>query len=183
MSIFEFISVAASIVLATGVTKLLSCVPQVFNKSRRDWLHIAAWLYLTSLHFLIWWRVWALNSVPNWDIIGFFLMMASPVGLSVASTALVSYSPHLIDDWKEYFHKEGARIFYYCLVGVLLAGIIRVWYLRGAMTPWWGYISVVMCLLAAYFNKRWLQALALFYLSVQSAALFALSFNIGQHSY
>ena len=39
MSIFEYLTVAVSIVLALGLSKLVSSIPYVFDRRKRDWLH------------------------------------------------------------------------------------------------------------------------------------------------
>ena len=56
MTIFEFLSVAASIVLALGLGKLISSIPYVFDAHKRDWLDALAFVTLIAGQFLAWWR-------------------------------------------------------------------------------------------------------------------------------
>ena len=103
MSIFEFLTVAISIVLALGLSLLISSIPHVFDAKKRDWLHALVFLLLVFAHIVVWWRVWILNSVSSWNIVQFMILIGSPLSLYLAASALVSSTPGQVSDWKTYF--------------------------------------------------------------------------------
>ena len=117
MTIFEFLSVAASIVLALGLSTLITNIPYVFDARKRDWLHALAFVALVAGHILAWWRIWPLNSVANWNILGFAILMGTPLSLYLAATALVSNNPNQVESWKKQF-SERSRWFFSALVAV-----------------------------------------------------------------
>jgi hypothetical protein len=124
MSIFEFLTVAISIILALGLSLLISSIPHVFSPRKRDWLHASVFLLLTFSHIVVWWRVWLLNSVSSWNIVQFMILIGSPLSLYLAATAIVSNRPDQIDDWRSYFSERGQWAFA-ALAAAILFGILR----------------------------------------------------------
>ncbi len=110
MSIFEYLTVAVSIVLALGIGKLTSSIPHVFDARRIDWLHALFFILLFVAHIIVWWRVWLLNTVTSWNILQFTILMGSPLSLYLAATALVSSNPEQVDDWQRYFDERSRWI-------------------------------------------------------------------------
>ena len=64
MSQFEFITVAISMVMALGVTRLLDAVGPALRKEARCWIHVG-WIAQKFLAHLIWW--WTLWSARDFD--------------------------------------------------------------------------------------------------------------------
>ena len=59
MSLFEYVTVAVSIVLGLGVAHLLGNARPVLDRGHRYWLH-ALWVAtLLLLHALEWWALWS----------------------------------------------------------------------------------------------------------------------------
>ena len=56
MSQFEFVSVAASLVMALAIGRLVYALPFVFNPKRIDSLHAAYAISLVLFSFQVWWR-------------------------------------------------------------------------------------------------------------------------------
>ncbi len=100
MTIFEYLSVAASIVLALGISKLVSSVRHVFAPGRRDWLHVVLFAYLFLAHLLQWWRFWPLHDVLSWNFIQFLIVIGSPICLYLAAAVLVSDAPSEVHSWR-----------------------------------------------------------------------------------
>jgi len=103
MDIFEYISVAVSIVLALGIGKLLSAVTAVFSPTKRDWLHITWFFAILLMALLHWVAVWDLNAAASWNVAQFLALMATPMLLYVATHLLVSSSPDSIENWGTHF--------------------------------------------------------------------------------
>ncbi len=85
MTIFEYLSVAASIVLALGVSRLASSIRYVFDSSRIDAVHAALFVLLFLIHLNHWWRLWPLHDVPEWNFLQFLIVMGGPISLYIAA--------------------------------------------------------------------------------------------------
>ena len=79
MTLFEYLSVAVSIVLALGLGKLVSSLPATFAPDRRDWLHANFVLLIATTHLLMWWNLWSLRALSSWNFLQFLLVIANPV--------------------------------------------------------------------------------------------------------
>jgi hypothetical protein len=152
MSIFEFLTVAVSIVLALGLGRLISCAPYVFDVQKSDWLHGTFYVLLVVAHIVVWWRVWLLNDVSSWNILQFAILMGSPLSLYLASTALVSNAPEQVTDWKAYL-ADRSRWIFVAVTAVVFFGLLRSYFIRGVTPEWWSFLAVAIYAGAAL-NKR-----------------------------
>ena len=176
MTIFEFLSVAASIVLALGLSTLVTSIPYVFDASKRDWLHALAFVALAMGHILAWWRIWPLNSVANWNILGFAILMGTPLSLYLAATALVSNNPDQVESWKEQFAQR-SRWFFSALISVWSFGILRGYVFLDRTPPWWSLVMLGGFAFAAFSRRRHIHIAVLFMLMSSFAALIYFSFS------
>ncbi|NIV18328.1 MAG: hypothetical protein GWN47_07905 [Woeseiaceae bacterium] len=176
MSIFEFLTVAISIVLALGLSLLISSIPHVFDPKKRDWLHSFIFLLLIFSHVVVWWRVWMLNSVSSWNIIQFMILIGSPLSLYLAATALVSTTPHRIDDWKAYF-SDRSQWFFAAFAATIFFGILRSYYILGVMPEWWGFLALAVNSGAALSKSREIHIAVAFSLIVFLGILLTRDFN------
>jgi len=176
LTIFEFLSVAASIVLALGLSTLITSIPYVFDARKRDWLHALAFVALVAGHILAWWRIWPLNSVANWNILGFAILMGTPLSLYLAATALVSNNPNQVESWKKQF-SERSRWFFSALVAVWVFGMLRGYVLLDRTPPWWSFLMLGGFVVAASSTRRDVHVAALFMFVLAFAALIYISFS------
>ncbi|MBB5208308.1 hypothetical protein [Chiayiivirga flava] len=140
MDAFRWISVALSMLLGLGVTRLLSSAIAVFRSRQRatlDWVPLAwaAIIFLEQLQF--WWAIIELPSlVPVWTIGSFLLLVCLTLLLYVAA-ALVLPSAELQrgESLGAEFRRDGrwalAALSVYCL----LALVADWWFWRGHMDP------------------------------------------------
>ena len=105
MELFNHISVAVSIILAISVAHLLSGLRDVIAPQRRDWLVTCWYAYLGYLHLLIWWSLFAVHNIANWNLGTFAITMAVPGSLYLALYTLLSDAPAAIRSWNEHFQK------------------------------------------------------------------------------
>jgi hypothetical protein len=178
MSIFEFLSVAASIVLALGLGRLISSIPYVFDARKRDWLHALAFVTLIAGHILAWWRIWPLNSVSHWNILGFAILMGTPLSLYLAATALVSDNPEGVASWRQHF-MERSRWLFSSLIAVWIFGILRRYIFSYGETPWWSFAILATFFVAAFSKRRIVHMITLFVLLLGFVALIVYSFEAG----
>ncbi len=179
MTIFEFLSVAASIVLALGLGKLISSIPYVFDAHKRDWLHALAFVTLIAGHILAWWRIWPLNSVAHWNILGFAILMGTPLSLYLAATALASSNPDRVASWKKHF-SERSRWIFSAMISVWIFGILRSYFLLNQTPVWWSLFMLGAFVIAAISSRRNIHIVVLSILLLVFAALIFRSFDADQ---
>ncbi len=124
MTQFEFISVAASIVLALSAARLLAALAHILAPGRRYWVHALWSAVLLSIHLGFWWAIWIYREIDPWTFRGFTGVMLTPALLYLAVSTLVSDSPATIESWRAHFHARH-RIFFSLYVAVLLSVPLR----------------------------------------------------------
>jgi hypothetical protein len=124
MSLFEYISVAFSVVLSLSAAQLLSNIRTVFDPSRRDLLHGLWVIHLLILHVVIWWSGWAFRDA-SWNLGSFSLVLSAPALLYVASNALLPSSP--TESLRDHFLSH--RTLFFAARGLLVLSSIGASYL------------------------------------------------------
>ena len=159
MTIFEYLSVAASIVLALGISKLVSSVRHVFAPGRRDWLHVVLFLYLFLAHLLQWWRFWPLHDVPSWNFIQFLIVMGSPISLYFAAAVLVSDAPSEVHSWRDQLAEAHRWFFAATFFSFLIGNLRSAFVLNGQLQPLWIVGGLAPLLAGAILPSRTVHAL------------------------
>ena len=127
MSQFEYLSIAASIVLALAMGRLISSIPYVFQAKKVDLIHSLLFLWMIFGCLLQWWNLWPLNSVSDWSLTGYLILMASPISYYLAAKIIVSDSPDDVQTWEQYF-AENYRWFFVALFTAWLSSRVRQYY-------------------------------------------------------
>jgi len=105
MTLFEYVTVAVSIVLSFGVVRLLDGLRPALAPERRYWVH-CLWIATKLLnHALFWWGLWALRDAVTWDLASFLWILLFPGALYLQASALVTTSPGEIRSWREHFYQ------------------------------------------------------------------------------
>jgi hypothetical protein len=126
MTLFEYMSVAISLILALTFAEGLRGLQLAIQPGRRYGVHLA-WLFVKlSNPVTLWWSAWGIRDIPEfWNFANYcgFLVLASLIYLQVLS--LVSHTPHLIDDWRGHFLKQ--RRWFFGLNIILTILTIYMW--------------------------------------------------------
>ncbi len=115
MTLFEYISIATSLVLSFSLARTLSNIAPIFLSEHRYWVHSLWVLTLLISHASLFWQIWLFQVVEAWTLLEFVLLLTGPVLLLVGASLLVPLEP--VSDYRAYF--ESIRVPYY-LVLVLL---------------------------------------------------------------
>ena len=126
MSIFEFISVSVAIVLALALGRLMTAAQDVFDRKRRDYLHLGFYLVCYVVVLSTWWAQWMLVGVERWTFLDFVLVMASPIALYFTVHSLVSSNPSDVENWRIHFDQQRRWFFSALLVTVVAVAARRV---------------------------------------------------------
>ncbi len=154
MTIFEFLSVAVSIVLALTLGKLIAATPHVFSSGARDVLHAGFFLVNSFVVLVIWWMVWTLNDKASWNFLEFITLMGSPICLYLSAHILVSDEPREIDNWRVHFESVHRWYFAATLATVVFA-ILRMTLVLGAqMRLTLGFIALVIAFTVGIVSSR-----------------------------
>jgi len=112
MSIFEFVSVAVSIILGLAIARLLSAAIDLFShrdRIRFHWAPIVWAVIMFSLLVLFWWQLFGANElIEQWTFVDFLLAIACTVLMYIACGLILprQWSEESIDLFN-YFAKDG----------------------------------------------------------------------------
>ena len=126
MSAFEFVSVSVAIVLALTLGRLISAVDDVFDRSRRDYLHLGFYILSYVAVLTTWWAQWMMESVETWTFPGFVLVMASPIALYFTVHGLLSSHSSDVENWRSYFEQRHRWFFSALMVTTIAVGTRRL---------------------------------------------------------
>jgi len=121
MTLFEYLSVATSIVLSLSVAQVLRNLRTVFDSAKRYWVHAVWTVAVLILHLLVWWIFWAYRDVESWNFATFTLVLLNPGILFVASNTLVSREPK-VESWTE--HYFSIRRPFFATIGLMPLGTL-----------------------------------------------------------
>lgn len=111
MTVFEYLSVAVSIVLSLAVVRLLSGLPHLAVAPKRYWVHFG-YVFLVALQIaLVWWNMWAYHQVTDWIFPGFISILIVPSTVYFIASTLVPDAPESIESWRTYFFRIRRRFF------------------------------------------------------------------------
>lgn len=98
MSVFEYLSVLVSIVLALGITHLISGLSAILRSERRVTLcalQLSWSLIVLAVQISVWWRYWELRTIERWGLFQFLSLLLLPVLLFLAARIIM---PDVIRD-------------------------------------------------------------------------------------
>ncbi|MDJ0790176.1 MAG: hypothetical protein QNK05_25560 [Myxococcota bacterium] len=128
MTLFEYLSVAVSIVLALGLAHLLGNLQSLFAPGRRYWLHLLHAAQLLLLHALFWWALWSFRDA-EWNFVRFLLALSGPALLYACATVLIptsdppeSWRSHYYRSHRWYFVGQALLLVQVCLMVFALGG-------------------------------------------------------------
>lgn len=111
MTLFEYLSVLASIIFSLSAAQILTRIRTVLDPEKRYWVH-ALWVFFALLlHLLIWWEFWGYRDVVSWNVLNFGLLLLNPLVLFVCAGALVQSEKSETGDWLDHFFETRRTIF------------------------------------------------------------------------
>jgi hypothetical protein len=88
MSIFEYLMVMVSIILGLSITQVLRGLSKIARSSQRSGVVATYGVFLFALHVQVWWALWDLSAVPEWNFVFFLMLISIPSVLFAASELL-----------------------------------------------------------------------------------------------
>jgi len=102
MTLFEYISVAVSILISLGIAHLLTRLPDVFDRTRIFWIHAGWVVLLLGILPAHWWIFWNYRDV-SWTAFSFIYVVASPAILFLLASVLVPRESDEVSSWRDCF--------------------------------------------------------------------------------
>jgi hypothetical protein len=178
MTLFEYLSVAFSIVLSFAAVRLLSGISVCFAPDRRYWPHATWVLFVLLASATVWWNFWSFKDV-QWNFIRFLLTLVVPALIYLQAAALVPDNPATVQSWREHFFAARKRFFVALALFFLLIGV-NAWLLLDL--PFLHPARVIQALALGFAlsgavstHNGWHQALPVIFvvlLSISALALF-----------
>ena len=131
MTLFEYLSVAISIVLSLSAAQILVNLRALFDPAKRYWVHIAWVVIVLFTHLLLWWGFWAFRDVESWSLATFFLVLLNPGILFVVSTTLVVDGSKSEKSWEQHYF-ENRTSFFATFALIPICAVLRNWILMDA---------------------------------------------------
>lgn len=169
MDAFGYVSVILSVVIGLGLSHLLTGIAELVKNRRRVkfyWVHLI-WVGLIFVgHIFLWWTMWNLRLVRDWNFFSFLLLLLAPVLLYVAA-ALLTPKVDSDDrvDLRQYFYENHSAFFGVTAAFTALMSAEN-WLLTGRMAP--ARVTIVfavwftlLCVSAIVKNTRYHAAVAL----------------------
>lgn len=103
MSIFEYLMVMTSIVLAVALTQLLRGMTEIWQSRRRYPPHLAWVVVLSIVIVQSWWAFWDLHQNTDWTAFRFGYVLSVPLALFLASAVLLPQRMPEDADWRDHF--------------------------------------------------------------------------------
>lgn len=130
MNQFEFLSVFVSIIIALGISNILSSAMRLIRRRGRVRVHHATLVWMASLFLLqvlAWWLAFQRRDLTNWTFFRFLLYLLMPILVSVPGYLLVpEIELELEPDFdlaKEFNHNR--RWFFAMLTAVGVIGFVE----------------------------------------------------------
>jgi hypothetical protein len=129
MSLFEYITVMVSVVLALGIAQILTGLGAfltVRERPRGYWLH-SVWLaFLTLLHVYMWWYFWDLRSNPPKTSLAFIFTLLGPALIYLPTYVMLE--GRFPSDAREHFNRV-RRPFFALIVAGTTYQLLNQWVL------------------------------------------------------
>jgi hypothetical protein len=168
MNQFEFLSVFVSIIIALGISNILSSAMRLIRRRGRVRMHCttAIWMaVLFLLQVLIWWLAFQRRESSNWTFFRFLLYLLMPILVSVPGYLLVpeiemELAPEF-DLEREFNHN---RRWFFAILGAMGATGLAEYFLSsgtsklgiGSAFP---LVDIALCLGGFCFRAKWVQLL------------------------
>ena len=104
MTLFEYLSVAVSILLSLGMVHILSRIKDILEGGRVYWIHAVHVGLILSLHPVYWWMFWGYRDV-SWTLPFFLIALVPPSLICVLATSLVPRDSSAISSWRDHYFR------------------------------------------------------------------------------
>jgi quercetin dioxygenase-like cupin family protein len=121
MTLFEYLSIAYSLVFSFAVIRLVAGLPHAIDPSRRYWIHVVHVCLGIFAALALFWAHWSTREVA-WSFPAFLVNLAGPGMIYFLSCTLVPDEPSSVQSWHDYFFSARRKYFGgLCIWAVIMA--------------------------------------------------------------
>lgn len=107
MTLFEYMGVAISLIVALTFAEVLRGLRNAMDSKRRYGIHFAWLLIKLSNPISFWWIIWGLQGVPDfWNFGTYLLALIIPSIIFLQVISLLGDSPARVDDWRSHYYEQ-----------------------------------------------------------------------------
>lgn len=107
MTLFEYMSVAISLIVALTYAEALRGLRSALKPERRYGVHSTWLLIKLSNPITFWWVIWVLRDYPGyWNFRTYLLALIIPGIVFIQVISLLGDNPNSISDWRKHFYEQ-----------------------------------------------------------------------------
>jgi hypothetical protein len=126
MGLFEYITVASSLILSTSIARLVGVGQIMIYSGGRYWVFTLAFAMVFIFHFLQFWVLWLYNVVADWTLPEFLLFLSMPTLVLVLGMSLSPLAGARPDDWRDFFAARRLQ-YYWCWIALMISMSASGW--------------------------------------------------------
>jgi hypothetical protein len=111
LTLFEFLTIAVSIVLALGLVRLVDGLGIASNAATRYWVHLLAVGLMIVTHLYYWWSLWLFRDGVSWNFGYFVFIVLGALLLNFSASSLIPRETGTMDSWKSHYFGVHRRFF------------------------------------------------------------------------
>ncbi len=125
MTLFEYLSVAVSILLSLGMVHILSRIKGILEAGRSYWIHTVQVGLILLLHPVYWWIFWGFRDA-SWTFPSFLMALIHPSLICVQATSLVPRDSLAVASWQDYYYRIHRSFFSVYAASMIAAATLGV---------------------------------------------------------
>jgi len=110
VTLFEYISIAYSLVLSFSVLRILGGIPYAIQRDRRYWVHLSYVIMALATSLTTFWAFWSYQGV-EWTLPTLVLVLANPSLIYMFAALLLPPDPTATESWREHYFAVRVRLF------------------------------------------------------------------------
>jgi hypothetical protein len=118
LTLFEYLAVAFSIVVAFSVTRLLEGLVHLIHSENRYWVHTVWSLQTLGNSFAVWWVLFSFSD-SDWNYRLFLWVLLGPMILFAMAVTLIPRGFENVADWKAHYFDNSRTFFALQVANVL----------------------------------------------------------------
>ena len=110
MNLFEYLSIAYSLVFSFAAIRLVAGLPHVIASTRRYYVHISHVLLMLFATVTLFWGFWSFRDL-QWNLFRFMSLLAGPGVIYFLACTLIPDEPSSVSSWRCYFYSVRRQYF------------------------------------------------------------------------
>ena len=119
MNLFEYLSIAYSLVFSFAAIRLVAGLPHAVASTRRYYVHISHVFLILFATVTLFWGFWSFRDL-QWNLFRFISLLAGPGLVYFLACTLIPDEPSSVSSWRHYFYSVRRPYFIGLCLWVLL---------------------------------------------------------------